>query len=782
MQDLERYTSIGLSLPRVDAVEKVTGETKYIADICFPKMLFGKILRSSFPHAKIVHIDIEKAKRLPGVKAIVTAEDVPADRRYGHLIFDQTIYARSKVRYVGEPVAAVAAIDEDLAEEALDLIEVEYAELPAVFDPEEAMKPGAPLIHEEWEQYETLLPGVIRYGNVCCHLKFHRGDVTKAFKDADYIFEDKFQTTWQYQAYLETRGAVATVSFGGKITVWANTQTPFINRGQLAKVLNLPLNKISYTAPYVGGAYGGKANLYADAHCVVLALKSGCPVKIINSREEDIVDSRPRHPATIEVKTGVNSDGRIIGRQFRMIYDTGAYTEEGPGNCNMGLMFGVGPYNIPNLKIDSLCVYTNSRVCSAYRGYGVPQPNFASESQLDIIAKKLNIDPLELRVKNALSEGDPHPVLGVKLEGIGYRETLLQAAEKANWQAPRERKNRGKGLSSVIFMSGGFIASAQARMNEDGTVVLHAGSVEIGSGGHTALVQIVAEELGISLEDITLVAADTGNTPFYIGTFGDSTVHDVGVAVLAATKDLKHQILECAAEMLEANIKDLETANGKIVVVGTPQKSISLREVALCRHFFKEGPLLGKSGFNRNVPPPPEVMLFNIPIEGRVYPWSYQSYTFSSHIAEVEVDEETGKVKVLKYVAAHDCGQPINPKNVEGQQQGGIMQGLGMALTEEIFSEKGWVLNPNLLDYKIPVAVDSPEIQPIIVKAYAPMGPFGAKGVGNPPLVAAPPAIANAIYDAVGVRIKDLPITPEKVLRALEERDKDKEREKGGGR
>lgn len=768
--NMSSLSVVGKRMNRIDSISKVTGQSQYVNDINLPGMLYGKLLRSPYPHAKINNINTQKALKLRGVKAVATAEDM-LDRKHHWMMKDQTVFARSKVLYFGQPVAGVAAIEEDIAEEALDLIEVDYQELPSVSTPDEAMKPNAPLLHEKLESYQTILPTHRKYGNVCAHLEYSRGDVDKGFKESAFVFEDEFSTQRVYHAYTETRGTIAVAESSGRIIVWQNTQTPFADREDLRDIFNLPLHKIRVISTVVGGAFGGKGNVYLAPYAVILAMKTKKPVKIINTREEDIWDGRPRHGVKIRVKTGVNKDGLILARQFKMIYDTGAYAEEGPGVSSHGVRYGMGPYNIPNLKMEAICVYTNNVVCGAFRGYGVPQPTFAGEVQMDMIAEKLGIDPLEFRLKNGLNEGDPQPVTGRRLAGVGYKETLREVGIHSEWGKGIMPKNKGKGLASMQFTSGGQTSGAIVKVNEDATAQVLTGGVDLGQGSSTVFAQIAAEVLGIPYENVSLVSADTETTPFDTGTWGDTKTHDGGNAVKRAAEDAKSQILEFASEILEANIMDLELSDGKVIVKGSPEKAIPLIDICIGRHYHKGGPIIGR-GTHLLQPPPPSANAWNIPVEGECFPHGGGTVTFASQVAEVRVDVETGQVKVGRFLAAHDCGKPINPIGVEGQIEGAVAQGLGMALTEELIIKNGIPINNNLIDYKVPTVYDIGEVKAIIPKGNAPSGPFGAKGVGEPGLLPTSPAIANAIYDAIGVRIKDLPITPDKILEALEEKNK----------
>ncbi len=760
------YSVIGRRLPKEDAISKATGEAKYTVDLSFKGMLWGKILRSKYPHAKILNIDTTKAERLPGVKAIITARDVP-DIKYGYALRDQTIFAREKVRHLGEPVAAVAAIDEETAREALALIKVEYEELQAIFDPEEAMQPTAPLIHEGITTYETEYPfwKPIRGGNLCSANRVHVGDVEKGFKDSDFVFEDTFKTPMVYQSYLEPHCSVASFDSSGKVTVWASTAAPFYSQNRLSKILKIPMNKIRVIAPHVGGSHGGKSFDLNSPFCVLLSRKTNRPVKILLSREEDFIAGTPRHPCTIELKTGVKKDGRLVARHAKLVYDTGAYADWGPGLTAQGFSFAPGPYKIPNIKVEAFCVYTNNTVAGSFRGWGCPQPTFAYESQMDIIAAKLGMDPLELRLKNLQEKGDLM-VIGQEIPSDGLKETLLKATKEADWKGKKKEKQirRGIGMACMFYSSGYSSSSCFVKLNEDGTIGVSVGATDIGQGSTTALAQILAEELGVSLEDISMVTADTDTTPWDYGTIGSRCVYIVGNAVKTAAVDMKNQLFQMAAGMLEARVEDMEAKGGMVGVKGSPERAIPLVQLAILSRYVMGGPIIGRGSYMENVRP-----VDTEKVEGFLFN-TFPALVYATQVAEVEVDAETGKVKVLNLTAAHDCGYAINPMSVEGQIEGGVSIGLGFALSEEVLLERGRITNPNFMQYKIFSALDMPKIDSLIVEVHEATGPFGAKGIGEPGLLPTAPAVANAIYDALGVRIKTLPITPDKVLKALKEK------------
>jgi len=761
------YKVVGKSVPRVDAWDKVTGRAKYAADIQLPRMLYAQMLGSSLPHARIVHIDTSRARRLPGVKAVVTSADLP-DVRYGFLLKDRTVLAKDKVRYLGEPVAAVAAIDRETAEEALELIRVEYEELPAIFEPEKAMLEEDLLIHEEIHSY--LVQGdIIRRNNICAHTTVEQGDVERGFREADEIFEDCFTTQMVHQCYLEPHVTVCDIDHTGRLTVWTSTQSIFYIRSELAETLLLPLSKIRVVPLNIGGGFGGKFGILLEPICASLARLSGRPVKMMMSRREEFTTANPRHPTILRLRTGVKRDGTLVARSASLIYDTGAYAGMGPiVSCN-GAKFVSGPYRIPNIKIDSYCVYTNKVPANLCRGAGTPQVVFASESQLDIIADRLGLDPLEIRLKNGLEDNDPSPT-GQILEGVGFKETLKRAVQQARWSwsriPARTPTYQGKGIGSLFYETGTFGSSCCLRLNEDGTFALILATLDIGQGSTTVLRQIAAEALGVAAEAVNISIADTDTAPYDMGTGADRVTFSMGNAVLVAAGEMKAQLRQLGAMLLEAHPDDIELIGDRIMVRGVPERGLTLKELALACHMLKGGPVLAKGSYFAEEPP------YNLnSIRGGLFP-STPAPTFATQIAEVKVDPETGQVEVLKITGAHDVGFAINPLAAEGQIEGGAVMGSGYALSEEVIIEQGRVINPRLSDYKLPTALDAPPIEAILVEKGSPTGPFGAKGVGEPGAATTAPAIANAVYAATGVRIKDLPLKAERLFWAIRSKDR----------
>ncbi len=754
----EGYESVGRSPIRVDAKDKVTGRAIYIDDMKFPGMLHGKVLRAKYPHARILSINTSRAEAVSGVKGVVTGADLPF--LHGGAIFDEPFLARDKVRYIGEGVAAVAALNEETAEKAMGLIEVEYEELPALFDPVEAANPGAPLIHEDFDVYHCISSIVcpIKGTNVCNHFQLRKGDVEKGFAESDEIFEDTLTTQIQQHCSIEPHGAICMIDNETNITLWASNDSPYRCRKEIASAFNISLNKVRIiNSPYIGGNFGGKGGLKAEAYAVALAWKiRNRPIKVVYTREEEFCSSLVRHPTVIQMKTGVRKDGTILARKVKIYWATGAYAEKGPGVSRFGGASAAGPYKIPHVSIDAYCVYTNMPVAGAMRGFGGPQVCWAYESQMDIIADKLGLDPVTFRLRHVYQDGDIHSI-GQKLysEG-GLEECLKKVAESMAWEKKPLGKDRGRGIACMERgIRTPFGSAAFVKVNEDGTVEVLSSTTEVGQGSATILCQIVAEELGIPLERVMKASPDTALTPFDSSTTSSRSTFFMGNAVKMAAADAKEQIVEMAAELLEANPNDLEVKNGSTYVKGVPEKSLPIAEV-LSRRFGSSGTVLGRG--------------YYFPRSEGAAEYFSVFWALGAQSVEVEVDRKTGQVKILRVYAAQDAGKAIHPENCAGQIEGGVSMGFGFALLEQMLFKNGIALNPSFLSYKIPSALDVPEVTPFIVECDHPDGPYGAKGMGETMNIPTPPAIANAIYNAVGVRIKSLPITPDKILEALKQK------------
>lgn len=756
------FSVVGHRLPMVDAAPKVTGAAQFTDDLVFPGMLYGKILRSPLPHAKIRNIDVSKAARLPGVKGVVTGQEIP-DRQYGIVpkARDEYALAKGKVRYIGDEVAAVCAIDQEIAEEAVELIEVDYEELPAVFDPRDAIKEGAPIIHE----------GVANNTSFAIRKEF--GDVQKAFAESALVSEDTFYSQPVNHAPMEPHAAVAQYDpIRGQVVLWSSTQIPFFLRRNLAATLQIPESKVRVIKPKVGGGFGQKIDMFAKDFCAAwFAMKTGRPVKFVYERDEVFIATRQRHPMYLTVKTGMTKDGKILGQQFLAHADGGAYNSTAPTMMALSCFFLMVPYHVPNLLYEGYHVYTNKPVGGAMRGHGIPQARFAVERQIDMMAERLHLDPAEVRFKNSIKAGEPHPG-GFVINTCGFAESVQEAAKAIGWKEKRGKLpfGRGVGMGGASFPSGvtnmSHISSgAVVQVGQDGGVNVLTGAADIGQGAETVIAQIVAEELGVSLDTIRVTAADTGTTPLDPGTFGSGVTVRAGNAARIAAESVRKKLFECVADEMEANPADLVARDGKIFVKGSPDINIPFTK-ALKVYQYRDlpMPLVGRASWMADTKEP--TTLFNEP--GNFSP----NYSFMTQAAEVEVDLETGKVTVIKMVTAHDCGRPINPMLVEGQLEGSICGGMGQALYEDVIVQDGQVMNPSFLDYGFPTSMEMPEMESIDIETDDPVGPFGAKEAGEGTQLSPAPAIVNAIYDAIGVEFNELPVTPEKILKALAEQKK----------
>ncbi len=754
---MDEYSLIGKRLPRIDAREKATGRALYTDDISMHGMLCGMILRSPFPHAMLRGIDTRKALKLSGVKAVVTGEDT-LKVKYGVIsrspkYMDEYPLAVDKVRFIGEEVAAVAAVDPDVALEALDLLRVEYEELPAVFTPEEAMRSGAPQIHDHAP------------GNMSREFHIHEGDVEKGFSESDLVREDNFTTQSAIHAYMEPRAALASWDLSGRLTVYTSTQTPYYVQQHLGLTLGMNPDHIRVIKPYVGGGFGGKSDgLSAVEFCAALLSKqAGRPVKLVCSRNEEFTAARRKHPAKITMKTGVKKDGTIMARQSTAVLDGGAYCSLGPLTTVLMGTFQTLPFMFKHFKYDGYRIYTNKPPCGAMRGHGGPQVHFAQDVQLDMIAEELGLDPLEMAIKNGLKTGDISAA-GFHIVSSGFRECLETVSATTGWQEKRQKRKQspdkayGIGLGCGGFPSGaGFYfnettsahSSVIIRAGESGGVSVLTGASDIGQGSDSVITQIVAEVLGLHPEDIHLTSADTQMTPPDMGTYSSRVTVAAGNAALNAANAAREEIFRVVAEQLEANPKDVVAKDREIFVQGSPDVSVSFSDaINLYQSKNKGAPLVAKGSYNS---------------PDRMSP----TYSFGAYVGEVEVDLRTGEVSVLRMTVAHDCGRPLNPMSVEGQIEGCISMGMGYALSEQLQFVGGQTLNPSFLDYAIPTANQMPQIDITHVITDDPRGPFGAKETGEGSLDPTTPAIANAIYNATGIRIKDLPITPEKILERL---------------
>jgi len=756
------YTVLGTSIPRQGGVERVIGAGIYGIDLALKDELHGGILRSQYAHAKIVSIDTSEAKKVPGVHAVVTAADAP-DVRYGRTYIDRYMLAKNKVRYMGDPVAAVAADSPAIVKQALKKIKVAYEPLPVVLDQEEAMKPDAPTLHDDMPLPKNLPEGV-KVKNVCSYTPVHVGDPDKAMAEADVVVDEVYETKMIHPQYLEPRIAAAQVEPDGRITVWANAQAPFGVRTDVARLLGIPLNKVRVLSTELGGGFGGKASgitsgAAIEPICALLAVKAKRPVMIVLDKAEETISTTIRSGAKMYIKTGVKKDGTIVARTGKVVYDAGAYSGFGAmAGARCTNMLG-GWYLMPNCHIDGYVVYTNKQVCGPVRGPGGPQAAFAVESHMDSIAAKLGMDPTEFRLKNTPKAGDK--IIGVpKLRDVSLGETIKTAAEKIGWGKVKLEKNQGIGIATGSWIeSAGPGGGAVVKVNEDGSVTVHIGKIDMGTAPRFGIPLIAAEELGVPVNDVTVVNVDTDASPWDAGTVGSRAIIVSGTATKLAAIDARNQIFKMAASQLEASPDDLEIKDKQIRVKGTPSKSVPLATIATNAHNII-GEVIGR-GYCDNV-----AMMAEEKARGSSQP-------FTAHACIVEVDTNTGNVKILKYVAVHDIGFPIHPVAVEGQIEGATAMSIGQALCEQVvFDNNGRTMNPSFVDYLMPTINMMPRIETTLVHGYPGAGPYGAKGAGEIACVPPMAAIANAIYNATGVRIRKLPLSPENVLRTLKEAGK----------
>ena len=763
MKSAQAFQVVGRAESRSDGDDKVSGKAIYTVDVKLPGMIHGKILRSPYAHARLARVDAAKAENFPGVFAVITRADQARLRMFGAAYKDQTIVAVDKVRYAGDPVAAVAAVDEATAEQALTLIDVDYEELPAVTSLEEALATGAPLVHEAnvsggelmGQHYEA--PKEFSGTNLCYRFSYNKGNVEEGFKKADQVFENVFTFPRVQHFSMEPHASVAQFE-ADRLTLWAATQEPFTLREHLADIFQLPLNKIRVIVPYVGGGYGGKLAVKTEPLAAALAWKAKRPVRLAHTIEESF-KTVTRHPARVTIKTGVMNDGKLVARQCLIHMETGAYADAGPRVTQKAGYRCFGPYRLPHMRTDAYTVYTNTVPAGAYRGFGTLQVTWAYESQMDIIAEKLGLDPLEFRLKNLLKKGELYTPGDTPVD-CDLKAGLLQAAEEIGWGAKKKTpvpgKATGRGLAVCMKDGGGTykVSSAAVKMNADGSVVLLTGTVEVGQGARTALSQIVAEELAIPYDAVTVAQLDTDVTPYDVNTNASSSTVVMGLSVQRAAQDLKRQLLRHAARILKVKPAQLFLADGKIVA----GKNRSLSFVELMQKVFlsKSGELIGHGAYQSIKSP-------KAALGSPTYFWE-----MSWGGAEVEVDRETGQIKLLKYISLADVGQAINPVLCEGQDEGGVMNAIGHTLLEEMIYKDGQLLNPNLVDYRVPTFAALPnEFESVLVESHNGPGPFGSKGTGEGGLLPVAAAIGNALYQATGLRLYDLPLTPEKVWRGL---------------
>ncbi len=774
---------VGKSVPRIDGAAKVTGSAEYTVDVSLPGMLCGKVLRSPFPHARIVYIDTSRAERLPGVKAVVTAKDSLLIKhgfvQTGRYPADQYPIAVDRVRHVGEEVAGVAAIDESTAEEALSLIKVDYELLPAVFDPEDAMLPDAPEIHPSHEKVKE------PYRNIGGKTQTSWGDVEKAFRESYLVREDRFVTHMRTHAYMEPQAIVASFDHSGKLNVWLSSMGTFLKRAKLADTLGLSHGSVRVHRTYVGGAFGGKIDLFGHEYIAsLLSMKCRLPVRIVYSREEVFKGARHGQPLIVELKTGVDRDGTILAQKVRTINDAGAYRGSGVVVIFLAWGFLMAPYRIPNLEYEGYSVYTNNLVRCPQRGHGAPAMRFAVESQFDAIANDLHIDPLEMRLRNARRPGETLPN-GDALKNFGLAQCLEEVARSSGFsekhrKAQKAQKDgskikRGVGIGTCAYFGGSLIypnsSSVIVKLNDDGGVSLITGAVDMGQGAETVLSQIVAEEMSVPMEDIQVYAADTETTTVDIGSWISGLTWVTGNAAKQAAENAMKKLLAAAAEELDTDVSELEARNKEIYVKRQPERKLSYRDAIGASITRNQGDtIIGEGHFRTMKDEPAHPSLATT--RGR---WT-ENYSSYAQVAEVEVDTETGMMKVVKVTTAHDCGFPFNPMLVEGQIDGQVSMAQGHALYEEVLADKGAVINPSFLEYRIPCALDmvKTDYVDVITEEYKKGRHYDTKEVGEGYVAGTVAAVANALYNATGVRLDRTPFYPQRILDALERMEEGK--------
>jgi CO/xanthine dehydrogenase Mo-binding subunit len=729
---------VGHNVLRVDGIEKVTGTAKFVGDIAVPGMLSGKILRSSYPHARILSIDTKPAEDLPGVVAVLTAGDI-AD--VNPIYNGRPVIAMNKVRYVGEPVAAVAAVDLASAEEALSLIQVNYEELPAVTGIDAALKNGAPSIHED------------KNGNIGTHERVVRGDVDEGFAQSDEIVEDTFTFPMVYHYAMEPHSVIA--HYGDdEITVWSSAQHPFQVRGDIARIFKVPQAKVRLIINYLGGGYGSKSYTKFEPLVVALARKAKRPVRICNSVGESMVTVR-RHGARVRIKTGVKRDGTIMAREAEIYLDTGGYDDNGPQVTARSATRVLGPYWIPHIRTNAYQVYTNTGSAGSYRAIGAPQVIYAGESQIEMVAARIGMDPADLRMKNLLKKGQE---LRPGLKGIdaNLASTLKSLVRESGWVKARKKSNAAVGMGCAITNAGATpVSVAMIRMQSDGIANIAAGSTEMGQGVRTTLTQIAAEELTLPIESFRMLGADTKVTPYDSSTGSSRSTTLMGTAVQKAARDLKQQFMTIGAQAMGVKPRQVEVKDGALIC---GEARLTFRE-AFERRFGKGsgGEMIGRGEAG------PEITDNQLPVFWEV----------GMGAAEVAIDHETGEVRLKKFISVADVGKAIHPEHCVAQEEGAAMQGIGHTFFEQLIYDNGQLINPSLVDYRVPTFSDVPEeFHTALVENGDGPGPFGVRGMAEGGILSVAPAVCNAIDRATGVRIKDLPLTPERVWRALKDSNK----------
>lgn len=777
----KEYSVIGENLPRVDAWEKVTGEAKYTDDLQFgPKLLHAKLKRSTISHGLIKKIDISKALALPGVKTVITGSECPY--MMGLYLRDRSIYAIDRVRYVGEPIAGVVAISEKIAEEALDLIQVEYEDLPSVFDPVYGSTPEAPILHPNLGNYLHAdfihpVPGT----NISNHFKVRKGNVEEGFALSDFIIENTYEVPHIQHSTLETHVAVAEVDTRGNITLWSSSQSPYAQRNLLAQAFGLPQSKIRVITPYLGGGFGSKAGVTIEACLIPLAMKlPGYPIKLRMSREEEFIGTFVRQALKAFVKMGVNKKGEILALEVKYYWSAGAYSEYGVNITRASGYSSSGPYEIPNVKSDAYCVYTNHPVGGPYRGFGMSEIHFAIESHMDEAANRINMNPVEFRLKNALKNGSK-TLTGNRMPPTGLSDCIRDVAKKLELDIKSISDDpvrvRGKGIAAMWkapAMPPNAGSSVFLKFNEDGSLNILTSGMEIGQGFYTVLTQIASESLTIPPDKIKVMSPDTDRNPYEWQTVASRLTWSVGNALIDACEDIKKQVFSLVCKAWEVDYSSIYLSEGFVLTYQDLSKKAPLKDLVIYGVKMPDGKLEGGPIMGRGMFIPSDVSPVDPETGQGKKPVVH--FTTGAQAVEVEVDRETGMVKVLRAASAFDVGKAINPLQVKRQMEGGFVQGLSSALFEDLkFDLQGNPINPSFTDYKVATSLDIPStIYSNFIEVPEQDGPYGARGIGEHPMVPTAAAIANAVYDAIGIRVRKLPINPEEVLELIKEKGGEK--------
>ena len=741
-------TVVGAPVPRVEGPDKVSGRSIYAADVNLPGMLWGKILRSPYPHARIRRIDASRARQVPGVRAVIAGQEIPG-HLMGKMIRDMPVLCWETVRFVGDRVAAVAADTPEAAEEALGLITVEYEELQAVFDPLEAMQPNAPRIHDDVAGYDGAPKKLLALDvpNGLTRLAWRKGDVEQGFREADLVLEHTFRIPGRHQGYIEPYAGVVAIESDSRIQVWASTKDSFRTRTQLAKAIRVREERIHINVVSVGGDFGGKGDARDLPIAYFLAQQSGRPVKIVMTCAEELMAGNPAHPTVITVRSGLKRDGRIVARYLQAVHASGAY---GAFKANASLAswhYVGGPYRVDNASFEFLQIYTNTVPGGYYRSPGSVATSFALESHTDIIARELGMDPAEFRLRNIIGEGDEDAV-GQRLRSVRFREVLQAALDAAGWDKPKPGSGYGRGCALFGRHIGGGATGIILTAEPDGTFTVLSPTFDQGAGTHTILQQLVAEEMRVPIQQVRVVVGGTDIAPYDTGARASRVTYAAGRAAVQACDELQTQLMDRAAHLLECSPEEVDFRNAKFWFRRDPSQEVSLKK------------LVAQAGRRLTV-----TVHEDSP--------QHDDVTYiCAQVAEIEVDPETGKMRLHRFVTAHDVGTIINPITHQGQIDGGVVMGLGQAIMEELVIEDGQVTNASFGDYKLPTFADIPELKTVLVHSGGGLAPFEAKAIGEFANNSPPAAVANALADAVGARLFELPITAEKIYHALKEKNR----------